>query len=62
MPLDFEYEMDGRGERLLIEWFDHDAMRESFDPRQITAGLGQGKHFWDRSLAWNHGLDDLKWT
>lgn len=53
VPLDASYEMEGRGERLSAEWFEHGAMCERFDAGEITTKLGRGKHFWDQGVSWN---------
>ena len=53
MPLDVSYEMEGRGERLPAEWFEHGAMCERVDVGEITTALGRGWHFWDPRLPWN---------
>lgn len=53
VPLDVSYEMERRGDRRAVEWFAHDALCERFDPVQITAALGRGRHFWDEALDWN---------
>ncbi len=45
-PLDVSYEMEGRGERLPAEWFEHGEMCERFDAGEITMEHGRGWHFW----------------
>lgn len=52
-PLDIHYEMSGRGERQRPEFFEHAAMTARCPAELIGAGLGQGAHFWDRTLPWN---------
>ncbi len=51
VPLDVSYEMEGRGERLPAEWFEHAAMCARFDAGEITMALGRGRHFWDEALS-----------
>ena len=52
-PIEIVWEMDGRGERQSWAYFDFDAMLARADVQAITAGLGQGTHFWDAGLPWN---------
>ena len=53
VPLDVDYEMEGRGARMPAAWFAHEAMCERFDAGEITADLGRGWHFWDEGPSWN---------
>jgi S-adenosylmethionine synthetase len=52
-PLDVVYEMDRRGERMVDEWFSHEAVRQRYTGDQCRPSLGRGQHFFDRSCAWN---------
>jgi hypothetical protein len=45
--------MEGRGEKQPRAHFDFDAMQARVDVQAITAGLGQGTHFWDAELQFN---------
>ena len=52
-PLDVNWEIDGRNDRLDKSFFNFDAMIDRLDPGAIKAELGKGTHFWDRNLPWN---------
>lgn len=52
-PLDVIYEMEGRGDVLPREWFEHGALVERFARHMDIARLGNGEHFFDLRLPWN---------
>jgi S-adenosylmethionine synthetase len=52
-PLEVIWEMEGRGEKQPRVNFDFDSMLARIEAQSISAGLGQGVHFWDEGLPWN---------
>ena len=52
-PLDVNWNIEGRGERWPMTFFDFDAMLARIDTASITSELGKGIHFWDTNLPWN---------
>jgi S-adenosylmethionine synthetase len=53
-PLDVNYDLRGRGERLPTAWFDHASLRERYGTALDYASLARGSHFFG-PFRWNGG-------
>jgi S-adenosylmethionine synthetase len=53
VPLDVVYDMNGRAERLPLEWFAHSAVRDRYRGGAFVGDLAVGGHFGDAALPWN---------
>ena len=54
-PLAVVWEMEGRGERQPVSFFQHDRLREVYPGNLIGPEMARGGHFLNGKMPWNRG-------